>query len=269
MDSVFDFRKHDVIAWVRAQRARTIALLEDLPEKEWERPVVPGWRVREVAAHLVSTDEAALTGRLLALGLRKVEVGDIEAWNETQVARWAERPIPALLHGLASWGRRLALTLAVTPGPAARVRLPTPFGRVSPLWLGMARVYGEWVHLEDVRRALGLPGDDSPQALEPVARHLLAGIPVQTLPRVPPGVAGAVTLAFTDVDLPGAGYDLGERRFGFAVAGGDARVEGTAAALVMIAARRDPWREAESDGAITISGDRAPAEVFLDSLLLV
>ena len=59
------------------------------------------------------------------------------------------------------------------PGPAARPALPTPFGRVSLLWLVMLRVYDEWVHMEDVRRALSLADDDGIDALPVAAKFLL------------------------------------------------------------------------------------------------
>ena len=52
--SVFDLDKSQVLAGVKAQRERTIALLRSISEADWERIIVPRWRVREVAGHLVS-----------------------------------------------------------------------------------------------------------------------------------------------------------------------------------------------------------------------
>ncbi|MBI4728618.1 MAG: maleylpyruvate isomerase family mycothiol-dependent enzyme [Acidobacteria bacterium] len=269
MRSVLDFDKAEVVQAVRAQRARMIALLEDLAEERWETIALPGWRVREVAAHVVSTDEAALTGKMFALGLRRLPMADMEAWNETQVGRWADRPIPAILHGLEVWGRRMSRALSALPGPVARSRIPTPFGSVSFLWLGMARVYDEWVHAEDVRRAVGLPSDDSTEAVGPVLRQLLAGIPYQTLPRIAPGATGTVVLSMAGGDLPPVGFDLGARRYGAGIDEGDGAIEADAAPLVMVAAGRDPWREAESAGHIRIRGERAPAEALLEALSVV
>ena len=47
-------------------RTRFTALVEDLSTEEWERPVqaCPGWRVRDVVAHLSGTVDDALAGRL-------------------------------------------------------------------------------------------------------------------------------------------------------------------------------------------------------------
>ena len=269
MGSIFDFEKREVVDAIKAQRARTIALLEDLSEAQWEMEVVPRWRVREVAAHLISTDEASLTGRYLGFGFKRVPMSVIEAWNDEQAARLADRPVPSLLHALDLWGRRLARLLSVPPRRLVAGKLPSPFGHVSLLWLGMLRVYDEWVHMEDTRRALSLPGDDMHDAILPVAKELLAGIPIQTLPEIPAGASGLVSVGFTDLELPPQGIDLEARRFGTALAEDGTRVVGDASSLIMIAAGRDPWREAESVGRIRIDGERKPAEILLDVLKVV
>jgi uncharacterized protein (TIGR03083 family) len=266
MSSIFDFEKQEVIDAVRSQRARTIALLEDLSEDQWEVEVVPRWRVREVAAHLITTDEASLLLKYAGLGFKRVPLSELEAWNDRQVEREASKPIPALIHALDAWGRRLVRVFSVPPAPIMRATLPTPFGKVSLAWLGMLRVYDEWVHLEDTRRALSLPGDDSRDAVLPVAKELLAGIPIQTLPDVPAGASGLVSIGFSDVDLAPLGIDLGARRYGTALAKNGSRVVGDAPTLIMIAAGRDAWREAETAGRIRIEGDRKPAEILLDVL---
>jgi uncharacterized protein (TIGR03083 family) len=266
MSSIFSFDKQFVIDSIRAQRASTVRLLEDLDEAQWDIEVTPGWRVREMAAHLLTTDEASLTGKLLALGVRRVPLEVIERWNDEQVKRWADRPIPALLHGLDAWGRRLARALAIPPAKVASAPFPSPFGRVSLLWLGMLRVFDEWVHSEDVRRALSLPSDDAPDVVLPVAKLVLAGIPIQTLPLVPDDAKGTVLVGFTDAPLAPLGVDMSAHRFGTALTSADARVEAPAAALTMIAAGRDPWREAEAAGTLRIEGDRSVAESFLDVL---
>jgi hypothetical protein len=132
----------------------------------------------------------------------------------------------------------------------------------------MLRVYDEWVHLEDVRRVLSLPDDGSADTLPTAAKFLLAGIPIQTLPEVPAGATGTLSIAFVDVDAPPLCIDLGTRRFGVGLPA-DTQVRGPAASLIMVAAGRDPWRDAESAGHLRISGDRKAAEAFLDVLRVV
>lgn len=264
-----DYTKREVADALLAQRTRTITLLEPLEDAQWETIVVPGWRVREVAAHLITGDESAFNGQMMRLGFTQRPMGDIEAWNETQVARWADRPVPSLLQALEKWGTRLSRIARTIPGVLARRPIPTPFGRVSLRWLAMLRVYDEWVHGEDVRRGLGLASDDAPERVRPVARQLLAALPQQTLPRISPSASGRVEVRFEDLDLPPVGVDLDGRRYGVAVTGAGTAIAAPAGALIMVAAGRDVWREVEGAGTLRITGDRAPAETFLDALRVV
>lgn len=266
--SIFQFDKREVVEASRAQRARTIAVLEDLTEAQWSTEIVPGWRTREVAAHLVSTDVASLTGKFVLWGIKQKPIPEIEAWNEPQVAKWADRPIPELMEGLEKWGRRFARVASVPPARLASLRFPNGFGRVSLLWLAMLRIYNEWVHLEDVHRALALPDDDGVDTLPMAAKFLLAGIPIQTLPEIPDGAAGTLAIGFVDVDTPSLSIDLGTRRFGIGLPV-DAQVKGPAASLIMVAAGRDSWRDVEAAGHLRITGDRKAAEAFLDVLKVV
>ena len=266
MTSVFDFEKRSVIDAVRAQRHRTIALLEDLTEEQWETEVLPRWRVREVAAHLVTTDASSLMGSVLAR--RQLPISDVETWNDEKVPQWADRSVPTLINGLDRWGRRLSRALALSPAFVLKRKLPTKFGRVSPLWLGMLRVYDEWVHGEDVRRGLELPADDRDDSVGPAARFLFAGIPLQTLPEIPSDATGTVALSFTDLDFPSMNIDLGTKRYGIGL-NADTQIRGPAASLIMVAARRDPWRGAEAAGDLRVTGDRKAAETLLDVLEVV
>ncbi len=266
MSSVFDFDKREVVGAVRAQRARTIAVLEDLTEEQWEREVLPRWRVREVAAHLVTTDASSLMGNVLAR--HQLPMAAVETWNDEKVPSWADRPVPVLMQGLDRWGRRLSRAISLAPELIARRKLPTKFGRVSLLWLAMLRVYDEWVHGEDVRRGLELPADDQVDVVRPAARFLFAGIPLQTLPEIPSDASGTATLSYTDLDLPPLGIDLGTRQYGLGLSA-DAHVEGPASALIMVAAGRDSWRDAEAAGRLQVTGDRKAAETLLDVLRVV
>ena len=271
--SVFDFEKGDLVAALRSQRERTMELLRGASEEAWEKEVVPRWRLREVAAHLVTTDEGTLTGRVFSAGMTRTAdqamISNIEAWNDRQVGRWADRPVDEILAGLEKWSKRIERLARVVPSVLGRPPIITPFGRVSLLWLTSLRVYDEWIHDEDIRRALEMPSDDAPTVVKPVARQIQAGIPVQTLPRVRDGAKGRVVLSFDDVQLPVLGVDLGAKTFGYGVETADARITANSAKLAMVCARRDAWRDAETSGALKIEGERAAAESFLEALLLV
>jgi uncharacterized protein (TIGR03083 family) len=270
--SVLDLDKAEILAALGAQRARTMELLRGASNAEWETIVVPRWRLREVAAHLVTTDEGAITGRSFTTGFSRSatkSIAKIEEWNDKQVVRWADRPVPEILAGLEKWSRRFERLVRMIPAPVGKPAFVTPFGKVSLLWLFGLRVYDEWIHDEDIRRALRRPSDDAPSSVKPVARMLIAGLPVQSTERIAEGGKGKVALDFEDADYPALGFDLAGRRFGYGVEGSDARVTGRTATLAMIAARRDAWGDVEAAGGIKIEGDRTAAAVVLDGLQLV
>lgn len=273
MSSPVEYTKREVVDAVRAQRAATVKLVRQLTDQQWETVVLPGWRVREVIAHLVSTDQGALTGKMFfAMGFKPGPTGGTsaaEAWNEKAVRDWADRPIADLIGGLERWGGRIAKLSQFAPAVLAGRALPTPFGRVSLLWIGMQRVFDEWVHGEDIRRGLGIPSDVSPAELRPVVCQLMAALPFQTLTRIPPGSTGEVILSFRGMGLPACRIDLAVPTMGFGGNEGGSRVSADAAPLVMAAAGRDEWRDLETRGTLGIEGERGPAEVFLDTLRVV
>lgn len=261
-------QKAEVLGHVRAQREATIRLLETLGPTDWEQIVTPGWRVREVAAHLISTDESAVTGRMFAVGFNR-DISEIEQWNETQVPRWADRPTPSLLHALGVWSRRMTRMVRALPAAATARAFPTPLGKVSLNYLGMLRVYDEWIHDEDIRRAFGLPSDASVEVLEPVARQMFAVLPHQTLPLLDRTMQGMIAISYTDLDLPPFCIDLARHRYGWSLGAPDATIRAAAAPMVMVAARRDRWQDAEAAGTLAIEGDRVSAEALLSVLRAV
>ena len=94
--------KDEIVRAVKAERRRTLALLRTLDDSEFDVPTaLPGWRVREVAAHLVTLDKATVLGANLLVVF--ASMARIERWNERQVPKWANRPVPELLIGLDRW----------------------------------------------------------------------------------------------------------------------------------------------------------------------
>ena len=96
--------KREIIRAIKDQRRRTLSFLSELDPPQYELEVTPGWRVREVLAHLITSDKATVTGRILPAVFRSMDY--LEKWNERQVPRWANRDPGELLVGLDRWGRR-------------------------------------------------------------------------------------------------------------------------------------------------------------------
>jgi uncharacterized protein (TIGR03083 family) len=259
--------KPGIVGAIRAERARSIMLLRGLAPSQWDTPTaLPGWRVREVVAHLVSVDRASVTGQALTFAFSSTH--KLEAWNDRAVPAWADRSIPALLDALDRWGRRFAILVRVTPSAAYRVRVPTQWGRQHLSLLLWVRAYDEWVHRQDIRRALDLGDEDD--GVDPIAQFLLTMIARETLRHVDAG-RGSVALSLGGRQGNAWIYDLAARagRPAPNPPDADARVEATATAFIMAAAGRDGFADLESTGALSIEGDRAVADALLSRLRIV
>jgi uncharacterized protein (TIGR03083 family) len=208
-DHATSMDKHAIARSIALERQRTLDLLRPLePSRLDASTALPGWRIREVVAHLITTDAASVTGRILPVVLRgSTEV--IERWNERQVAKWADRPVPELLAGLERWGRRFATFARAFPASMYRLSFPTLWGRGPAGLLLWSRVYDEWIHRQDMRRALGLKDDALDMAS--VAEFMLEALS-HDLRRWPAGPAGIVAVSLSGVPLTECRYDVGVRR---------------------------------------------------------
>src|SRR5207244_11128460 len=91
------------------------------------------------------------------------------------------------------------------PAPRDRLRTPSMLGGAPGGMLIWIRAYDEWVHRQDIRRALGL--EDEEVDVEPVAEFLLEAIATSTVPKVE-GAVGRVAIALDHVAVPGCGSEL-------------------------------------------------------------
>jgi len=257
--------KDEIVRSVRAERRATLNLLRPLDPVQFDTPTaLPGWRVREVAAHLITVDRASVTGANLIVAFSSVE--RLERWNEKQVPAWAARPVTDLLVGLDRWGRRFARFAGLFPAAMYRVPVPNPFGRTLGMMVWV-RAYDEWVHRQDIRRALGLGDEDVDVAS--VGEFLLASIGATIVPRskgrtgtIEVSLQGAPVDAWTYDLAPGAGRQ-GEDR------SADARIAAPAQSFIMAAAGRDPFDRLADEGRMKIEGDERLGRAFLAEVRVV
>jgi uncharacterized protein (TIGR03083 family) len=146
----------DLMALAEEERADLLALLEGLTDEQWNAPsLCTQWRVRDVAAHIVSYDELSTpttVGTFIRGGLR------INAVNAVALQRYGDLE-PAAIIDLLKRNLR----------PSG---LPGGFGG------GIALTDGT-IHHQDIRRALNLPRIIPAHRLAPVLDFAL-GAP--TLP---------------------------------------------------------------------------------------
>ncbi len=262
-------QRFEILRSVRNERHRTLRFLQEQPPEAFDAPATPGWRVREVVAHLITLDRAAVTGPMIPLVLG-TGLERLERWNDAAVRRWAEQPVPAMLLGLDRWGRRFARMMELLPRRLYRVTFPTVWGKVPLEYAVWIRAYDEFVHRQDIRRALGLE-DDRVDATQ-VAEFLLWALPANAMPGAANAAgAGMVGVNVAGEPLPEWVYDLrtgaaGPRADADAV---DATITVPATPFVMAAATRDSFETLESSGVLTISGDADLARTFLSNIRLV
>jgi uncharacterized protein (TIGR03083 family) len=264
--------KEEILRAVRGERRATSSLLRGLDRDQFDTATaLPGWRVREVVAHLVSTDQAAVTGAILPAILLAKNTDKVEAWNERQVPKWANRPVPELLMGLDRWGRRFVRLAAAVPAAAYRPRLPSPWGR-GPLGVYIwVRAYDEWIHRQDIRRALGMSDEDVDA--EGATEFLLTAIGLQTI-HLLDGGRGRLVLELQGVALPEWTFDLATKQFGpdgsqSGTEDAVARIVAPAPAFLMAAAGRDSFDDLKRKGTIRVDGDQELAARFLSKLRIV
>ena len=258
--------KRDIVRSIQAERLRTLAFLESLEPTKWDQPTaLPGWRIREVVVHLISTDRAAVTGKILPQVFGSMD--KLEAWNDRQLAGWKDRPTEELLEALNKWGRRFAMFARAFPQPLYRIKLPSMLGKGEAGMLIWVRTYDEWIHRQDMRRALGMP--DEEVDLEPVAEFLLHAIGFSTSPNVP-GPPARVAISLEGITVPEWGYELTTPNNGPELAANaDARITAPAPAFVMAAAGRDAFDDLWQQGVLKIEGDEDGARRLLAKLRIV
>ena len=151
--------------WQRA-RQRIVELVEQLDDRAWARVVTDqGWTVRDVVAHLASSDELYVTiltgvhlGRLTADDARRF---DLYGYNETQRAARAGRPRADLLTDLDYARARLEEALDQLTEEDLRTpfyRPPDRPGRLPPGEMTVLEMLQGWhhdrEHLEQLQAAL-------------------------------------------------------------------------------------------------------------------
>ncbi len=265
--------KPEIIRAIRMERVRTLALLRTLEPERWEIEVLPRWRVREVAAHLITTDKGGVTGAVLPKVFSSTE--KLERWNDKVVGSYADRPIPELLLALDRWSRRLVGIVKAAPARAFGMRVPTMWGKGPLAMFAWSRPFDEWVHRQDIRLGLGMALETVDLAVP--AGFVLMAAETSTLPDLD-GLAGSLTVDLTGVPLYPWTADLhsGETVFrtaadsgALAAPGPSATIRVAAPEFVMKAAGRGTFKELEAAGELTIEGDRGIAEEFLGKLRVV
>jgi uncharacterized protein (TIGR03083 family) len=161
--------------------AATIALGAELTDADWATPTeCPLWSVGDVYAHLAGGE------RWMAGGHRSVPPPEgFQDWVDLAVLARRVQPRAAVLEELREvYAERLA-QLASPADPETPALFP--WGRPTTLaGLLEVRAFDCWVHEQDIRRAVGRPGN-----LGSPAAQLTAEVILRSFPRIVARQAGA------------------------------------------------------------------------------
>ncbi|KEG41111.1 MULTISPECIES: maleylpyruvate isomerase family mycothiol-dependent enzyme [Streptomyces althioticus group] len=177
-------------------------LVQPLPEADWNRRTpCPGWSVRDVVSHVIGLDSEMYGDprpiHTLPRDLFHV-INDHQRYMEMQVDVRRHHTAPEMTSELELMIiRRNRQLRNESRDPGTKVR--GPLGTELTLEESMRRhAFDVWAHEQDLRTALGRPGDlDSPGAL--VARDVL----LDELPRVVADLAQAPRSSAVVVDVHG------------------------------------------------------------------
>ena len=244
-------------AWAESLDA-VIALADDFADADWQAPTeCPEWTVKDVYAHLVG-------GEIwMSQGHPKPETGLARIADEPVAARRGVSG-PSLLAELRDvLALRQSQLRENPPDPDA----PTFTAYLQPVTVGVLlrmRAFDAWVHEQDIRRAVGRPGNLASGGAE-VARDIFLlglGRVVAKAAGAPPGSSVTFTVSG---DLPfERSISVDENRRGVATTVTDPTVLIATdwEAFSRLAAGRIPV----ADAAVHVTGDRDLADRILAHL---
>jgi uncharacterized protein (TIGR03083 family) len=167
-----------VAAW-KSGAADVEELLRSLDDDDWSRPTdLPGWTVRDVAAHLAAL-ESVLAGDpgpdVDATGGSDLSA----AYTQAGVDARADRTPQELVEEFTDAVLRRATELDAHPPEDPHGRPPYDVGGVGWDWQTLLRnrVIDLWVHEQDIRRAVDRPGDLDTAGAQTVKQTFLGALP--------------------------------------------------------------------------------------------
>ncbi|PRY59840.1 maleylpyruvate isomerase family mycothiol-dependent enzyme [Glycomyces artemisiae] len=165
------------------EHGELMSLLRGLSPADWTAEAVPGWTVRDLAAHVLGDCYGRLgrrDGHRGGPGFRPGET--LEAFihrnNDEWVRAFARVSPAALTDTLGLIGGQTAQYFAGADLDAPALGVSWAGADPAPMWLDAAREFTEmWTHRQQIRHAVGLDTDDDPRFLSLVLDAFMRALP--------------------------------------------------------------------------------------------
>jgi uncharacterized protein (TIGR03083 family) len=265
-----------LLATARAEREALGRTMQYTPPEAWgQDSLSPGWRNRDIVAHLASTEVAAaavIAGEVpgefeeYAKGLEG-EPASLDGFNEFAVRRRAELPFRQVV---TEWGQAANLGLAraskISPDDWVGLKVQWMAGPLAVRYLVQSRVMEWWFHGEDIR-----DGGGNPPRLEHPPIYCVNDLAVRTIPYAlsRAGLSFPGRSVRVDLEAVGGGswhWSLAPREHPPPGKAPDALINGRAYAFALVAGRRVPAEYYLAEGILQTGGDDALAETVLQHL---
>ena len=241
-------------------------LLEEVPADQWSTPTdLAGWDVHAIASHIAHL-EAVMSGANhddVEIGQPAHVNGIMGSFTEQGVVARRGREADSLIREIRESATRRHTQLLSDPptDPTATADGFAAFVGWSWKTLLRNRPLDVWMHEQDIRRAIGFPGNLDGPAAQHAADYLIESLPVVVGKRVAPPAGTTVVLA-VEGSQPSAvsvGDDGRAHRMDAPPAGPTVRLGLSREDFIVLAGgRRDPEE-------VDVDGDERLAELILDA----
>jgi uncharacterized protein (TIGR03083 family) len=245
------------------------ALLDTLPEEVWARPTdLAGWDVKAVAAHTAHL-ESLLSGgpdETAGIGEPPHVTGPMGQFTEIGVVSRRDRSPASIIEEIRTTTTARHDDLLADPPTDAAAPAPGIFGLIG--WnqktLLRNRPLDVWMHEQDVRRAVGMPGGMDSPAAKHTADYLAESLGFVLAKRVGAPAGTTVVLELDGSDPAAFGVNDSGR--------GERLAEPPEAPTVRLSMDRESFillaggRRAPDTGTIRVEGDDLLGHKILDTL---
>lgn len=266
-----------LLGTARAEREALGRTIQYTEPTSWEQPSAsPGWRNRDIVAHLAATDVAAAA----VLGaevpaefeeyVKSTDAGsfDLDGFNRWSVERRASEPFRSVV---VEWGRGADLLLAraskISEEDWANRKVNWVAGEIRVAYLLQSRVMEWWLHGEDIRG-----GADLPPRIEHPPIFAVNDLAIRMIPYAlsQAGLSGFGGKS-VKIELEAAGGGSWHQGLapGERPAAGkkpECAIAGRAHAFALVAGRRVPAEEFLADGTIQVVGHVDLGETILEHI---